>query len=160
MTTPNKVLAIAKKEVDGNYKEGNNNDTKYGKWYGINNQPWCAIFVSYCFRDSHLLDSIQTKHGFHNCTAGLDHFRKLGQLVEPKDAQPGDIVFFNFDGNPATAEHVGIVYVNQIDKQNLVTFEGNTSNTSGSANGDGCYKMNRAYGSKIAGIARPQWSNS
>ena len=29
MTTPAKVLEIAKKEVDAKYKEGNNNDTKF-----------------------------------------------------------------------------------------------------------------------------------
>ena len=160
---PNQVLAVAKKEVDAAYKEGANNDNKYGTWYGnMNHVPWCAQFVSWCFDQagSKELHGIQTKYGFHNCDAGLAYFKKRGQLVEAKDAQPGDIVFFNFDGNPATAEHVGIVYVNQIDKHNLVTFEGNTSNTSGSANGDGCYKMNRAYGSRIAGIARPQWSTT
>lgn len=160
MTTPNQVLAIAKKEVDNGYKEGNNNDTKFGQWYGINHQPWCAIFVSWCYftGGSLALSGIQSRLGFHNCDAGLAWFKKHNQLVDTKDAQPGDIVFFSLDGNPATSEHVGIVYVNQVDKQNLVTFEGNTSNKSGSANGDGVYKMNRAYGTKIAGIARPQWS--
>jgi len=162
MTTPNQVLAIAKKEADNGYKEGTNNDNKFGSWYGINHQPWCAMFVSYCYfiGGSTALVGIQSPRGFHNCDAGLAYFRKHGQLVDTKDAQPGDIVFFNLDANAATSEHVGIVYVNQPDKQNLVTFEGNTSNKSGSANGDGVYKMNRAYGSKIAGIARPQWSTT
>jgi hypothetical protein len=44
------VVAIAKAEVDAKYKEGVNNDTKYGKWYGLNNQPWCAMYVSWCFK--------------------------------------------------------------------------------------------------------------
>lgn len=30
------------------YCEEDNNDTKYGIWYGVNNQPWCDIFVSWC----------------------------------------------------------------------------------------------------------------
>ena len=30
------------------YTEGPNNDTKYGDWYGLPNQPWCAMFVSWC----------------------------------------------------------------------------------------------------------------
>ena len=161
MTTPNQVLAIAKKEADNGYKEGINNDTKFGQWYGINHQPWCAIFVSWCYftGGSLALSGIQSRLGFHNCDAGLAWFKKHNQLVDIKDAQPGDIVFFNLDGNPATSEHVGIVYVNQVDKQNLVTFEGNTSNKSGSANGDGVYKMNRPY-AKVAGIARPKWSTT
>ena len=164
MTTPNQVLAIAKHEADIAYKEGANNDNKYGIWYGngFNNVPWCAIFVSYCMDKggSTELHGIQSKRGFHNCNAGLAYFMARGQCVEPADAQPGDIVFFNFDTDTKTSEHVGIVYVNQTEKKNLVTFEGNTSNKSGSANGDGVYKMNRAYGSRIAGIARPQWSTN
>ena len=158
MTTPNKVLAIAKKEVDGNYKEGNNNDTKFGKWYGINNQPWCAIFVSWVFSQSgsNTLAGIQTPKGFHNCDSGLAYFRKHGQLVDVKEAQPGDIVFFNLDGVSGTSEHVGLVYVNQHEQGQIICFEGNTG-TSGSANGDGCYKKTRPL-SKIAGVARPDWS--
>ena len=27
---------------------GYNNYTKYGAWYGLNGQPWCDIFVSWC----------------------------------------------------------------------------------------------------------------
>ena len=26
-----------------NYTEGSNNDTTFGKWFGLNNQPWCAM---------------------------------------------------------------------------------------------------------------------
>jgi hypothetical protein len=32
------VVDIAKAELG--YKEIGNNDTKYGKWYGLNNNPW------------------------------------------------------------------------------------------------------------------------
>ncbi len=38
------VVDIAKQEIG--VQEGANNDTKFGKWYGLNNQPWCAMFVS------------------------------------------------------------------------------------------------------------------
>lgn len=27
---------------------GNQNFTKYGEWYGLNGQPWCDMFVSWC----------------------------------------------------------------------------------------------------------------
>lgn len=27
---------------------GSNNYTKYGKWYGLDGQPWCDMFVSWC----------------------------------------------------------------------------------------------------------------
>jgi len=158
MTTPNKVLAIAKKEVDAAYKEGTNNKNKFGEWYKMDNVPWCAIFVSWCFDQakSPAVKDVQTKQGFHNCDAGLAYFRKHGQLVDVKDAQPGDIVFFNLDGVSGTSEHVGIIYVNQHEQGQMICFEGNTG-TSGSANGDGCYKKTRPL-SKIAGVARVDWS--
>lgn len=160
MTTPAKVLEIAKKEIDAKYKEGNNNDTKFGKWYGNNNQPWCAYFVSWVFHQagSNTLAGIQTPKGFHNCDAGLAYFRKHGQLADVREALPGDIVFFNLDGIAGTSEHVGILVQNQPEKNQMVTYEGNTG-TQGSANGDGCYKKIRPY-AKVAGVGRPDWSKT
>lgn len=45
--TADAVVKAAQAEIG--YKEGKNNDNKYGKWYGLNNQPWCMIFVCWCF---------------------------------------------------------------------------------------------------------------
>ena len=136
-----KVLAAAKKLVDSNYREGENNDTIMGKWFGLNHQPWCAMFVSYCFDQAGLVKLVaaQGPKGFASCNAGVKWFAKNGQLVPTGQAEPGDIVFFNFDADATTAEHVGIVYVNQPDKQQMVTFEGNTAgdNSGSQANGDG-----------------------
>ncbi len=41
----NEIIRVALGEVG--YKEGINNTTKYGEWYNLNNQPWCAMFVSW-----------------------------------------------------------------------------------------------------------------
>ena len=155
-----KVLGVAKKYVDQAYKEGENNDTIFGKWFGLNHQPWCAMFVSYCFNEAGLVNLVaaQGPKGFAACNAGVRWFAKNNQLVAPGQAQPGDIVFFNFDNDATTAEHVGIVYVNQPDKQQMVTFEGNTAadNSGSQANGDGAYKKTRKY-AKIMAVARPKW---
>ena len=29
----------------------NSNRTEFGKWFGVDGVPWCAIFVSYCFQE-------------------------------------------------------------------------------------------------------------
>jgi hypothetical protein len=47
---------------------------------------------------------------------------------------------------------------NQPEKNQMVTYEGNTG-TQGSANGDGCYKKIRPY-AKVAGVGRPDWSKT
>ena len=153
-----KVLAAARKYADEGYTEGPNNDTTFGKRYGMNNQPWCAMFVSGCFDDAGLVHLVaaSTKKGFASCDAGAQWFAKNKRIVPIGQAQPGDVVFFNFDANPTDTEHVGIVYSN--DGKNLITFEGNTSgNNKGSqANGDGVFKKKRAY-SLVMSVARPDW---
>lgn len=156
-----KVLTVAKKYVDENYREGANNDTIFGTWFGLNHQPWCAMFVSYCFHEagfSPLVAATNAK-GFASCNAGLAWFQKHGQIVPVEQAQPGDVIFFNFDQDGKTAEHVGIVYVNQPDKKQVITFEGNTSGDAhgSQANGDGAFKKTRHYGTTIAAVARPKW---
>jgi hypothetical protein len=148
------VIDAAKGELG--YQETGNNNTKYGKWYGLNNQPWCAMFVSWCFAEANLsqLIAAQTKKGFASCDAGLKWFAKRGKIVPVGQAKPGDIAFFQFDDD-AQADHVGIVVKND-GKKFLWCIEGNTSgDTKGSqSNGDGVYTKKRAY-SLIMGVARP-----
>ena len=154
-----KVLATAKKFVDEAYAEEGDNLTIMGKWYGLNGQPWCAMFISYCFNEVGLVNLVaaQSKKGFASCNSGWQWFVKNKQSVAIGQAQPGDIVFFNFDNDPHTTEHVGIVYQN--DGKNLICFEGNTSpekSTGSQANGGGAYKRKRPY-SLVMGVARPKW---
>jgi len=148
-----KASDIAKSQIG--YQETGNNDTMYGKWYGLNNQPWCAIFVSWCFAQigqSNLI-AAQTKKGFASCDAGLKWFTKKNKIVPVGQAKAGDIVFFQFD-NDKEPDHVGIVIGNN-GKGTLRTIEGNTSAGKGSqSNGDGVYAKKRAY-SLVMGVARP-----
>jgi len=140
-----------------NYEEVPDNLTTFGKWYGMNGQPWCAMFVSWCFNKAGLSKSIaaSTAKGFASCDAGLKWFSKKGKLVPVGQAQAGDIVFFQFD-NDAQPDHVGIVEKNNIKRQRLVCIEGNTSpDKKGSqSNGGGVYRKKRAYATVMA-VARP-----
>jgi hypothetical protein len=74
-----KVLAAAKKYADEKYTEGTNNDTIFGKRYGMNNQPWCAMFVSGCFDDAGVVHLVAMQE--HN---GLQRIRELFQLDKHK----------------------------------------------------------------------------
>lgn len=147
------VVNIARQEIG--FQEGKNNDTKFGKWYGLNNQPWCAMFVSWCFVQAELGAKIaaSTKKGFASCDAGLKWFAKKNKLVPIGQAEAGDIAFFQFD-NDAEPDHVGIVVKN--NGKYLWCIEGNTSaDKKGSqANGDGVYQKKRAY-ALIMAVARP-----
>jgi hypothetical protein len=148
------VSAIAKSQIG--YTETGNNDTMYGKWYGLNNQPWCAMFVSWCYSQAEQIEKItaSTKKGFASCDAGLKWFAKNNKLVPTGQAQSGDIVFFQFDAD-AQPDHVGIVVKND-GKKYLWCVEGNTAgdNKGSQSNGDGVYLKKRAY-SLVMSVARP-----
>jgi cell wall-associated NlpC family hydrolase len=138
------------------YTETGNNNTIYGKWYGLNNQPWCAMFVSWCYSQVGQVEKIaaSTRKGFASCDAGLKWFVKKNKLVPTGQAQSGDIVFFQFDTD-AQPDHVGIVVKND-GKKYLWCIEGNTAgdNKGSQSNGDGVYLKKRAY-SLVMAVARP-----
>ena len=151
----NDIVNRARFELD--YTEKNDNETKYGAWYGVNGQPWCAIFVSWCYDKAGLVDKVaaETKKGFASCDAGLKWFAKKGKIVPVGEAREGDIVFFQFD-NDAQPDHVGIVEKNMKRLKALKTIEGNTSpNNKGSqSNGGGVYQKKRSYAMVMA-VVRP-----
>ena len=156
-----KVVAAARKEVG--YREGANNENKYARalYPKLNNVPWCAIFVSWCFRQAKAtsLVDVQYNWGFAGCTDALRRFRKAGRVVPKRRARPGDIVFFDFNNVDVTAEHVGIV-IEPAKSWGLVTVEGNTMAehaTGSQANGNGVWRRNRPY-SVILAVVRPKWS--
>lgn len=161
MAKPMDVINHAKKFVDEKYAEEGDNLTIMGKWYGLDGQPWCAMFVSYCFHLAGALDLIKMtgKKGFASCDAGLKAFAKAGMLVPVGQAKTGDIVFFQFDTD-AEPDHVGFVVSN--DGKNLICFEGNTTpdGVKGSqSNGGMATKKKRPY-SLVMGVARPKYETA
>ena len=150
------IVDIAKAEVG--YQEGPNNDSKYGKWYGLNNQSWCAMFVSWCFDKAGLVAKVaaSTKKGFASCDAWLKYLTKNNQIVPIGQAKAGDIVFFQFDTD-AEADHVGIVKGHNTTLKYMYVYEGNTSSgkAGSQSNGDGYYLKKRDY-KTIMAVARPK----
>jgi cell wall-associated NlpC family hydrolase len=160
MPTPNDVIKLASAYATEHYKEGANNKNIFGAWFGADNQPWCAMFVSYVFHKvgAGALVAAGNPKGFASCTVGLRWFEGHKRLVNVKTAQAGDVVFFNFSGGK-TPDHVGIVISNDPKSKVLHTVEGNTVNPNGAgqANGDGVYFKSRPYRFVVA-VARPNWS--
>jgi hypothetical protein len=150
-----KVMELCKASVG--YTEGPNNDTTFGKWYGLNNQPWCAMAASKMYFDAGIIKSVaNTKKGFASCDAWLKYLTKNNQLVPIGQAQRGDLVFFQFDTD-AQPDHVGIVKFHNTKLKYMQVFEGNTSSgkTESQSNGDGFYLKRRTY-KTIMAVARPK----
>lgn len=149
MTTATQIVTTARKQIG--YREGANNDTKYGKWYGVNNQPWCAIFVSWVAASTPGGSAIIPKHAY--TPAGAQWFKDRDQWYSKP--QVGDIVYFNFPGDGVDRiSHVGIVEKVNSDGS-IFTIEGNTNND-GSREGNGVYRKQRRSG--IVGYGRPKYT--
>ena len=68
------MLKIAESQLG--YRETAENHTKYGKWYGMDGQPWCAMFVSWCARRAGVPQSVIPN--FASCTyGGMKWFRAV-----------------------------------------------------------------------------------
>ena len=160
MTAGLDIVNIAQKQVG--FVEGPNNDNIYGTWYGINNQPYCAMFVSWCFAQANAthLVAAQTPKGFSYCPDGLAWFQKNKQVIGKYDGLPGDIVFYSFSGN-GQPDHVEIIV--GASKDGITTIGGNTSPdhavTASQANGNGVYLRHRPY-LYVMAICRPNYSGS
>jgi hypothetical protein len=151
-----KVLELCASKVG--YIEGKNNDTEFGKWFGLNNQPWCAMSASKMFFDAGAIASVAPakSKGFASCDLWLKHLTKNNQIVPIGQAKAGDLVFFQFDED-AAADHVGIVKGHNTTLKYMYVYEGNTSSgKSGSqSNGDGYYLKKRDY-KTIMAVGRPK----
>jgi Putative peptidoglycan binding domain/CHAP domain len=102
------------------------NKTLYGKWYGLDGNKWCAMFVSWVFDQAgHPLGNIQTTKGIHHCQSAHNHYKEKGLLTA--NPQPGDIVIYDWEGT-GYADHIGIfIKWTSPDRIAIEAWEGNTS---------------------------------
>lgn len=167
--TPQDVVKAAQSKlgtIEKGGKDGKSgNIVEFWDWWkkftGQNDQgaSWCAVFVSWCFAQASAssLVAAKNKFGFIYCPDGVNYFKKKNQLVDPKKAQPGDIVFFDWEGK-GIADHVGLVLENHTTY--LTTIEGNTSAegvTGSQQNGGGVYQRKRYFGKTVHAVARPAY---
>lgn len=163
MSAAKNVLYCARQWIGYSRWDDPEPGTVFGRWYaklvddpyfGESGIPYCAMFVSYCLNWA----------GFE--AAGLPGAyvpwilsanSDAGRLVANEDAQPGDLVMFDWQGD-GVADHIGIVEENHPDEGWMQTIEGNTSPSNGGSqsNGGGVYRRARNY-SSIIGVARPYY---
>lgn len=155
------------------YKESppNSNNTKYGKWIGMNYQPWCASYEAWCGNEAsdvfggdnpvaksanaaYIQDlTVSQKHGTWIMKKTASNATKLsGQ----KKAKEGDIVDFDFGANDLYRRHTGLVIGVIGDK--YVTIEGNTSadDRCSQSNGGMVAIRHRSY-KDVCSIVRPKF---
>ena len=148
MSGPTDLLNVARSQLGVHEDPPYSNRVKYSAWYGMVG-PWCDMFVSWCAQVSGNADVIGR---FAYTPSHEAWFRSKGREVPIREAQPGDIVFFNFIGRTS---HVGIVEANRGD--GLVCIEGNT-NGSGSRDGGSVMRHFRSWSSGIVSTHRPAYT--
>lgn len=130
-------------------KYGRDYAARHGKYYGSNGVPYCGLFVTWVFRRC----GEQPPGGdFAYCPAGIKAMKKLGLEVNKFNAQPGDIVFFDWDGGES--DHVG--FVESKNGNYLLTIEGNTT-----ANGvSGVVARRKRTLSCVCNVFRPRYETA
>ena len=113
--------------------------TPFGRWFGSDGVPWCAIFVSYCFSIGAHTVLCRGWHGAGVGPRGVAYvptleawLRAQGRWMED-NPQPGDLAVFDWDGG--ATDHVGIV-IRPLGGDRFATVEGNTGAGSDSDGGE------------------------
>lgn len=140
------IIEVAKTEI-GTIEGPKDNETKYGKWIGVNFQPWCQSFVSWCAYTAGLNPKKYPKSA--STVAASDWFKKNDRWSDARndDPMPGDWIYFDFPEDGVNRiSHVGICVKNNGDGT-IQVIEGNTSGTAkgDQRNGGMCVEKTRAY---------------
>lgn len=144
------ILAIARAELGYTENPKGSNRTKYGKWFGMNGQPWCMMFVQWCFAQTGASDLLP-----NTTTASCGTMMRAAQAAGcwvTGDYRPGDVVIYDFDGD-GTTDHTGIV--ESVTASGVIAIEGNTG-SGNDANGGQVQRRPRSN-NVIKGAIRPAY---
>ncbi len=148
--TAEKVLSIARGELGNTESPAGSNRTKYGKWFGLDGNPWCMMFVMWCFSQAGALKFLPKRTA--SCGDLMRSAKAAGCWVT-EDYRPGDVVIYDFPGGAAT-DHTGII--ESVTASGVVAIEGNTSQAGSQSNGGQVCRKSRKY-NLIVGAVRPKF---
>lgn len=157
-----KIIEVALAEVGTKESPMNSNNVKYNTWfYGrdVNDgdkpgsfYPWCGVFISWVYYMAGFpLGTIDYLRGFASCPFALSHITKWGKFIDWKDAQPGDIVFMDWQGD-GKYDHVTLFLSHNEVASMFNSIEGNTSLGNDSNGGE---VMKRQRRKSMGKVVRP-----
>ncbi|AUG56658.1 glucosaminidase domain-containing protein [Acetivibrio saccincola] len=127
-----RMLSIATEQWG--YREKGENLTPYGEWYGMNGQPWCVMFISWCADQAGILGTVVPKeaHAFYM----KQGYIKDGRYRERESGyipRAGDTIIFSkgvTGTDPVSREnkeyyHGAIVVGYDPETETVYTIEGN-----------------------------------
>jgi CHAP domain-containing protein len=125
-----KALAQARRFVGVAEHPPGSNRTPFGRWFGADGEPWCAMFLSYCFKVGAGVVLCGGVAGAGVNVNGCAYVPTLERWLRETDQwvaepAPGDIVIFNWDGGPS--DHAGLVE-RPLGDERFASIEGNSGN--------------------------------
>jgi CHAP domain len=142
-----RIEAARVAQGDVGYVEGAGNRTKYGKWFGLDGNPWCAMACSKWYADAatnvgcdNPLAGLQTPKGFAGTQIAFAKAKLKGMVIgKTEPVLVGDLIFWR---STLTTGHVGLV-VKVHDDGSFDVTEGNTSRSDHSSRNGGEVAIHR-----------------
>jgi hypothetical protein len=132
------------------YQESGDNLTRYGLWYGLNGQPWCGMFQSWCAAKAGLTLIIPK---FAYTPAGADWFRNHADFG--RTPRVGALAFYDICGL-GRISHVGLVE-KVFPDGSWYSLEGNT-NVLGSREGRVVRRQTRTTLGRLGTFGYPDYT--
>jgi hypothetical protein len=135
-----RVLTLASKELGVKENPAGSNRQKFGAWYGLNGEPWCAIFVSYVL--SHCGRPFKYAGVpliLEAARAGQDGLEVIPFSKVKASLRAGHVVLACYDWpgeSPGVPDHVGFVS-GMLSPVTFQAIEGNTSSSSSGSQSNG-----------------------
>lgn len=160
MSERENILALARSQLGIREAPMGSNRVKYNiAYYGREVSgaayPWCCVFQWWLFREAGLSRLFYGGGKTASCTALWNYYKEAGQAVDKEAIQPGDLVFFVFDGGKSGCmNHVGIC--EKVEPGYVTTMDGNT----GSREADGGTVARKRRSLRYVGAAaRPAYND-
>ena len=135
------------------YTEGSGNNTYFGKWYGCNYNPWCAMFVVWSARQAGVTKDVIPSQA----NADRSWAKKQGVYYKSKQwggsykPKKGDLIYFSWSVRD-WADHIGMV--TGTGKENGTTYVYTIEGNKHDKVVEGSYALNNRY---ILGYASPKY---
>ena len=153
------VVDVARSYLSVTEDPPGSNRTIFGAEYGLDGQPWCVIFLWYCFTHAGERMAFFGGGKTASCSILLRWYREQGLTVPVSEVQAGDIVILNFSGT-VEPQHCGLVtHVERSGRSILYikTIEGNTTRGDTSQDNGGMVCKKVRYPRQVVGVCRPQY---
>ena len=150
------VIDVARSYLGVTEDPPGSNKTVFGHEYGLDGQPWCVMFLWYCFQHAGERMAFFGGGKTASCSILLRWYREQGLTVPVEDVQAGDIVLLNFHSGKEP-EHCGLVVTAMPPYDTIVTIEGNTAPIGYSQANGGMVMERTRYHSQIVAVCCPQY---